>query len=97
MPSADVIVVERGIAFCLGKDAKSRTKNEIGVLMINENGKYSIHWARFETAWHAFCEENHFDTDDKQLRKIWEEAYFDGAVDVLEGLEVIKGDYNGRK
>ena len=54
------------------------------------NEKYSIHYGRFETHWIAFCEENHFDRDDENIRKIWEEAFLDGAISVLEGLGVVK-------
>lgn len=57
--------------------------------MINENGKYSVHWGRFETAWHCFCEENHYQSDDERIRTIWEKAYFDGATSVLEDLQVV--------
>jgi len=52
--------------------------------MINENNKYSIHWGRFETEWVSFCEENYLDRDDEKLREIWENAYFQGAIGVLD-------------
>ena len=58
------------------------------IIVMNE--KYSIHYGRFETHWHAFCEENHFDLDDENVREIWEKAFVDGAISALEGLDVVK-------
>ena len=51
---------------------------------------YVIHYGRFETHWHAFCEEHHINSDDENVRKIWEEAYIDGAGGVLHKLGVVK-------
>ena len=57
---------------------------------MSDNELYSIHYGRLETHWHAFCEDNAFDPDDAELRKIWEKAYIDGAICALEGLDVVK-------
>lgn len=52
--------------------------------------RYVIHYGRFETSWHAFCEEHHIDRDDENAREIWEDAYIDGAGGELQKLGVVK-------
>jgi len=52
--------------------------------------RYAIHYGRFDTAWMAFCNDHQIDRDDENARKIWEEAYIDGAGGVLHRLGVVK-------
>lgn len=58
--------------------------------MLMQDKRLKVHIARFETRWLWFCEENHIDRDNKELRTMWELAYIQGALDVLNHADVIK-------